>query len=302
MKLVCVGQSAYDMTYFIHEPLIENQKYRIQERMECIGAPATNAACLCAQWGIDTTLVSRVGQDSYGTQILMTLQEQGVDTSYIKVSEGAKTSISTIITHTETGSRTIFNCPINDTQDSFAYPTQCDVLLMDGHEEAASMELRKRFPQAVTILDAGTAQPEVIRLAAFCDHLVCSQSFAQQYTGITLSLNVEQTVVETFQKLKELCSHQVVVTLGELGLLYEKEQRIYHMPARNVTAVDTTGAGDIFHGAYTYGVMMGWTLEKCLDIASRAAALSVGKMGGNPSIPSLQKLAMQVELERLKEN
>ena len=61
MSIVCIGQCAYDLTFPIHEPLIENQKYRIMEPFSCIGAPAANAAYLCALWKADTALISRCG-------------------------------------------------------------------------------------------------------------------------------------------------------------------------------------------------------------------------------------------------
>ena len=109
--ILCIGQSAYDITYVIHEDLIENQKYRIYETMECVGAPATNAASLCAKWQEDSALISRVGNDLYGEKILQTLRAQGVDTRFIKELEDFKTPVSTIIAHAENGSRTIFNCP-----------------------------------------------------------------------------------------------------------------------------------------------------------------------------------------------
>ena len=297
MKLVCVGQSAYDITYMIHEPLIENQKYRIQEKMECIGAPATNAASLCARWGLDTTLISRIGSDTYGKLIQEVLNQDGVHTEYMLVQQG-NTSISMIITHIETGSRTIFNCPMTKSEQAFTFPQQCDVILMDGHELEASLQLLKCFPNAISILDAGTAREDVVALASHCHHLVCSQDFARQYTGIEINREDETSVIQTFEKLKNLCPHQIVVTLGESGLLYEQNQKIHHMKARQVQAIDTTGAGDIFHGAYAYGISKGWKLEKCLDIATRASGLSVTKVGGNCAIPTLQEIAFQIEMDQ----
>lgn len=286
--ILCIGQSAYDITYVIHEDLVENQKYRIYEIMECVGAPATNAASLCAKWQEDSALISRVGNDVYGEKILQTLREQGVDIRYIKELDDFKTPVSTIIAHAETGSRTIFNCPGELHPCEFAYPAHCDVILLDGHEMDASLEALTRFPDAVSVLDAGTCKEETRLLGAMVDHLVCSQDFARQYSGITIDKDNPQTVVDTFMSLRKLNKKQIVVTLGEDGLLYSKDHEILHMPAFNVKAIDTTGAGDIFHGAYAYGVMKKWDMEKILKVASATAALSTEKLGGNVAIPTLE--------------
>lgn len=288
--IVCVGQSAYDITYRIHEDLVENQKYRIYETMECIGAPATNAACLCAKWGEDTALVSRVGKDLYGEKILETLRDQYVDTRYVKQLAGFQTPVSTIISHVETASRTIFNCPGKLEPCAFALPLTCDVLLLDGHELEAGLEALERYPDAVSVLDAGTCKEETKLLGALVDHLVCSQDFAYQYTGIKIDKQDPDTVIKTFQKLKTLNKKQIVVTLGEDGLLYEQDKEINHLPAYAVEAIDTTGAGDIFHGAYVYGLAKNWDLKTILKRASYTAALSTTKPGGNLSIPDLEEI------------
>ena len=83
MSIICIGQCAYDLTFPIQEPLIENQKYRIMEPFSCIGAPAANAAYLCALWNAETVLISRCGKDFYGAEIRRVLKEAGVDTAYL---------------------------------------------------------------------------------------------------------------------------------------------------------------------------------------------------------------------------
>lgn len=298
MQLVCVGQSAYDITYVIHEDLKENQKYRIYEKQECIGAPAANAACLCAKWGIDTALIARLGNDLYGSILHEELEKQGVNTAYLLQADTISTPVSTIIAHQETGSRTIFNCPDTSKLTYTTYPEACDVLLLDGHELTASIQMITRFPQAISILDAGSCNEETKVLAKLVDHLVCSQDFAYQYTGISIDLQDASTILQTFCKLKELNQKQVVVTIGDQGCLFEKDGQILHIPAYQVASIDTTGAGDIFHGAYAYGICKGWKLEKILAIASMSAALSTTKLTGNLSIPSMQEVACMIQLQQ----
>jgi len=82
----------------------------------------------------------------------------------------------------------------------------------------------------------------------------------------------------------------IVVTLEEHGALYQAGNQIKIMPGLKCTAVDTTGAGDIFHGAFTYGIANGFDMEKTVMISNIAAGLSVQKMGSRLSIPSLSEV------------
>ena len=161
----------------------------------------------------------------------------------------------------------------------------------------ASLEALTRFPDAISVLDAGTCKEETRLLGAMVDHLVCSQDFARQYSGITIDKENPQSVVDTFVSLRKLNKKQIVVTLGEDGLLYGKGDEIIHLPAFKVKALDTTGAGDIFHGAYAYGVMKKWDMEKILKVASATAALSTEKLGGNVAIPALEDVEKMIKKE-----
>lgn len=290
MRIVCIGQCAWDMTFPIHEPLTENQKYRIMEPFSCIGAPAANAAYLCALWGEETGLITRIGKDFYGQEICRILESVHVDCAHVQQDEQFTTPCSAIIANSSNGYRTIFNCPGNQRELSFTYPQTADYLLLDGHELQASLAALKRFPDAISVLDAGTCRKDTKTLGALVDHLVCSQDFAYQYTGISITLEDRTSWETTFAKLKELNQKQLVVTLGENGLLYEEKGSIHHIPAFAVHTIDSTGAGDIFHGAYTYALSKGYTLLETLQIASATSAISVQTLGGQTSIPKRENV------------
>lgn len=290
MSILCIGQCAYDITFPIHEPLCENQKYRIYDKFECIGAPAANAAILCAMWEEESILISRVGKDFYGEQILNILKSLQVTTSYVMVDEAFATPISAIIANSSNGSRTIFNCPGEQRNLAFHYPDTTDVILVDGHELQASKEALQRYPDAVSIIDAGTYKEETRVLGGMVDYLVCSQDFARQYTGIQLDDQDQTAWKQAFHKLHEINRKHIVVTMGESGLLYEEEGIVYHHPAYKVKAIDTTGAGDIFHGAFAYCIKQGYSLADTLHIASATSAISVQTLGGQTSIPTKEKV------------
>ena len=285
--ILCIGQSCYDLIFPIHEPLIENQKYRIYEHQECIGAPALNAASLIARWQEPVGLISRVGNDVYGKLILDGLAQLGVDTQGVTVDEQFSTPLSAVIPNTLTGSRTIFNRPGVKNPCTFTFPKgEINVLLMDGYEMQASKEAMATYPHAKTIIDAGSYKGDTRELGKHVDYLVCSQDFACQCTNHKLQTWEDACTI--YAQLKAYNPREVIVTLGERGCLYEHEGTLCHLPAYQVDVLDTTGAGDIFHGAFAWGIAKGLSLPETLRISSAAAGLSVGVMGGQTSIPSLQ--------------
>lgn len=296
MNILCVGQAVYDITFPCDEPIIENQKYRIYDRMECMGAPAANASYLCALWGANVSLMARIGKDLYGQEILQTLKKVGVDTTCMYEEETLATSISCIIANKRNGNRTILNSPMKEHPYPISFPQrEIDVILMDGHELQASLDVLKQYPNAISILDAGTYKEEIKDLIQSVDYLVCSQDFAYQYTGIQVDIKERSTIEETFKKLKSINGNHIVVTLGDQGCIYEEEGTYQHLPAFHVKAVDTTGAGDIFHGAFAYAMSKSYSLHDALLISSLASAISVESLGGQPSIPDLTKMRSRIQ-------
>lgn len=289
MGIVCVGQSAFDITVPVQGAIIDNQKYRIQTEIQCGGGPAFNAACLCALWGAPVQLVSRIGKDAHGKTLKEILQRYGVQTEYLIPDEEVMTSYSYIFVDTETGNRTIFNRPAVFSEIRYQEEgLEPDVILSDGHEDQISIGLIQKYPKAVSVLDAGTCRETTMRVAEHVDYLVCSEDFARQYTAEAIDLEDWESCNRIFQKVKDINHKMAVITLGGKGLLYEEAGRLQRMPAYPVKAADTTGAGDIFHGAFAYGLYRRLPLPENLRQSSAAAAVSVQTLGGQISIPELK--------------
>lgn len=285
MGIVCVGQSAFDIILPVQEPITDNQKYRIQTELH----PALNASCLCALWGAPVQLVSRIGKDRHGRKLKEILRNYGVGTDYLIPDETIMTPYSYIFVNTETGHRTLFNRPavFSDImyQEDGLNP---DVILSDGHEDRISMELIRKYPQAVSVIDAGTCRETTMNVARHVDYLVCSGDFARQYAAEAVNLDDWEACGRIFHKVKDINHKTAVITLGEKGLLYEEDGVLKRLPAYPVTAVDTTGAGDIFHGAFAYGLYRKLPFVENLKQSSAAAAISVQTLGGQISIPELK--------------
>lgn len=289
MGIVCIGQSAFDITVPIQEPVIDNRKYRIQTEIQCGGGPALNSSCLCALWGAPVQLVSRIGEDEYGAKLKEILEKYGVQTDYLIPDEGVRTPYSYIFVNTETGNRTIFNRPAVFSKIRYSENgLDPDVILSDGHEDEISIELIRKYPEAVSVIDAGTCRETTMNVAKHVDYLVCSEDFARQYTGKAVDLDDWEGCKKIFREVKAINHKTAVITLGDKGLLYEEDGKLRRLHAYPVKAADTTGAGDIFHGAFAYGIYRKLSLVDNLKQSSAASAISVQTLGGQISIPELK--------------
>ena len=288
---LCVGHAAWDVTLPLDGYPAEDSKVEIPILAESGGGPAANAAYLLSQWGMRCAFAGVVGDDDYGRRVLREFEEIGTDLSGVERRPGYPTPLSVILVNERNGSRTIINRKA-PTAPLARLPTEAAgwaprVLLFDGHEPEASLAAIERFPRAKTVLDAGSLRDGTRLLAGRVDYLVASAKFARQVTGLARLESGEERA-EAIAALYRLTGKPVVITLGPDGLVHGTDADCEHLPAFPAQAVDTTAAGDIFHGAFAYGVLAGMWWVELLRFASMAAALSVAVRGGRASIPALR--------------
>ena len=296
MRVVCVGHSTYDTTLPMDFYPTENLKYRIQNHIECGGGPAANAAYLLAKWGMNTTLMSAVGDDYYGEQIIKEFKEIGGVTDYIEVHSGYMTPSSYIIANRSNGSRTIITSkkdPIRKLNHDGNL--QADLILVDGeHPETAEAVLRAN-PNAISVIDAGRLTDDTKRLGKLVTYVVCSKTFAEEFACRKIDVNDRESLIYCYEKLKEYFQNNILITLEDKGS-FTKLDDYEILPTEKVQAVDSTGAGDIFHGAFTYFIGNGYSLRDAVHYASITSAISVTRVGARMSIPVLSEVLDYDEL------
>ena len=288
-KILCIGQSVLDITVPMDGPIKENEKYQILSEFLCGGGPAFNAAYLCSKWGVETSLLTQIGIDFNGKYLKEVLQQGNVKLDYLIENPVLKTPYSYIFTNNRNGSRTLFNFPGDMKRIKFNFPDEdIAVILSDGHEPELSIEAIKKYPNAISILDAGGYRNCTMKVAKVVDYLVCSEYFASQHTGLVIDPTDWKTCEKAIEEVGKINGKHVVITLGDKGLIYREKGKVKYLPAYKVKAVDTTGAGDIFHGAFAYGIYHKMKLIDILKFSSMASAISVQSLGGNTSIPELE--------------
>lgn len=292
-QFLCIGNTSYDITAYLENFPEENFKYMTPDFNECAGGPAANAAALLSKWGGIAFFAGVTGDDVYADLIQKNLESFGVDCSGMVRMKGTKTPVSLIIVNLENGSRTLVNrnklkqigketiLPLDRLDPS--------VILFDGYELDTAIRSMEMFPGAKTILDAGSLRKETEILAARVDYLVCSERFACSVSGIE-NIRSHENYSKAFASLKKLNRKNVVITMGEAGMVYEKDGKTVKADAFRVKALDTTGAGDIYHGAFAWCLAGNYTIEKSVVFSAAASALSVQKQGGITSIPAFEEV------------
>ena len=291
MKIMCVGQSAYDITLPLDHYPIENKKVRVENKVECGGGSASNCAYLLSKWGMETYFAGVIGNDYYGEQIRKEYESIGVNTKYLQISDKYPTTSSYIIANTSIGSRTILTSrDKNIKMNSVIIEDEFDFILFDGYEKDFSMELIRKNPNAITILDAGSLKEATLELAHIVDYVVCSHDFAEELSKVKIDYNDFDSIVEAYQQLKKELKGNVIITLEELGCFTCINGLYKIVPSIKVKAIDSTGAGDIFHGAFVYSLANNFDLEKAMRFSNITGALSVEKIGSRLSVPELERV------------
>lgn len=292
MKILCIGHAAYDITLPVESYPVENKKLRLKDcKVECGGGPAATAAYLLAKWGVSTSFSGIVGDDFYGAKIKDEFIKIGVDLKYLETNKNCFTTSSYIIANKGNGTRTIItskdsNLKYDEIQE---IDGDFDYILVDGDEDLLSKNtLDKYRGKAITMLDAGKADLKTIKLASCVDYLVCSNDFARDYTNLPLDYNDIETIKRVYDKLENDFKNTIIITLEKLGSFTKINGEYVLVPSLSVKAVDSTGAGDIYHGSLLYFISQGYELTKAMKLANITSALSVLKVGGRYSIPELE--------------
>lgn len=287
IDVLCVGHACYDLVFAVDHHPAPDEKARAQAFVGCGGGTAANAALTAARLGAHTAFAGYLGADIFGDEHLAELQADGVDTRLVVRGQDA-TPISAIFVKPD-GARSIVNYK-GDTNRLTAADVpfaslQPQVVLFDGHQPLLALAIADwaRRNGIVTMLDADTVNAGNIELIRRCDVVAASEHFATAFTGAA-------TPAAGMAMLADLAPH-IVVTLGERGLIWQRGDEMGALPAFHVDVVDTTGAGDTFHGALAMGVARSMAWNDLLRFASAAGALCCTRHGARLGIPTAQEVA-----------
>ncbi|MES2099172.1 MAG: sugar kinase [Pseudomonadota bacterium] len=299
-RLICLGLSAFDVTWVVESLPSGGGKTRALDLREGGGGMAANASVAAAKLGAQVQFWGRAGQDSAGRSMHQGLAALGVDVSQFRLFDGARSSVSGIIVDAN-GERAIVNFRGADLPDDPAWlpldaVAQADAVLADPRwpEGALALFQTAQAHQVATVLDGDVAEAPVFdALLPFVDCAVFSEPALAGYA--TQAGDVEAQLHFARSRGCALAA----VTLGERGVVWVDATGTHRLPALKVDAVDTTGAGDVFHGAFAFALGAQVPLREAFQFSSVVAALKCRHAGGREGVPDLATALSS--LQRFKE-
>lgn len=285
-RLICLGLSALDITWQVDTLPQGGGKTRANDLREGGGGMAANAAVAAAKLGASVQFWGRAGQDSAGHEMKAQLAAAGVDVSRFKLFDGARSSLSGIVVDAR-GERMIVNFRGAD------LPTDANWLPLHALAETDAVLADPRWPDGAlalfsaarerglpTVLDGDIADAEVFdMLLPHTDHAVFSEPGLAGYAAATLSVD------DQLHFARSRGCRLAAVTLGEHGVRWVDDEGVHALPSFAVTAVDTTGAGDVFHGAFAFALGARWPVRRALQFSAAVAAIKCTRPGGRAGVP-----------------
>lgn len=288
--VVGLGQCCVDYLAIIEKYPDVNEKREVNKLTIQGGGPVATAMVTLSRLGASTAFIGKISDDYFGTLIKDSLTEEHVNIDYIVEEKGGSSQFAFIVIEKETGKRTIFwSRPsvaplkpdeINKDVIKSARILHLDELMIEGSLEAARCA---REAGVTVVVDAGSLREGSLELIKWADYVIASEDFAKHYYK---SNDPKAAAMD----LLKLGSMAVVVTLGDKGSITVSGESCFYQPAFKVKVVDTTGCGDVFHGAFIFGLLKKWDVKKIIRFASATAALKCRSIGGRTSIPDLREV------------
>jgi sulfofructose kinase len=291
--VVGVGINATDTVIRLpHFPTLDS-KVEITSAEVKAGGQVASAMVACQRWGLGVRYVGKVGDDAAGRFQMEEMRREGVEAHWI-TAPGRASQSAFILVDEPSGERTVLwkrepGIALEPGDIQREWISGAAALLVDGHDTTAAAQAARwaREDNIPVLADFDNRYPGVEVLLQFADFPITSKDFPERLTG---ERELLKSLPMIFAKFK---CRLTGATLGRLGVLVWDGTQFLLCPGFRVNAIDTTGAGDIFHGAFLYGLVQGWEVKETLEFGCAAAALNceaLGARGGIRPIAEIDKL------------
>ena len=292
VDLVGVGLNATDTLIPLAEFPARGSKTEYAHESVMPGGQVASAMVACQTWGLSTRYVGKLGDDDGARLHERAFAQVGVETRLIHVADAA--SPRSLILVDKQGERTVLcrkdeRLILQPAELEREWVASARALLVDGHDTAAATQAAQWAREAGVVVVADLDEPYegVEALMERIDCLIVSRDFP-------LRMMQETDLHEALKKMRARYGCRLTAaTLGENGVLAWDGERFHYSAAYQVPVVDTTGAGDIFHAGFLYGLLQGWPLQRQLDFACAAAAMNCtgeGARGGIGPVEAIEKM------------
>jgi sulfofructose kinase len=287
--VVGVGLNATDTMLLVPHFPAYGGKVPFSREFYSVGGQVASAMATCARLGLRAKYIGAVGDDERGRIQMESLRESGINIDHVRQRHGCPNQSAYIVIDQSTGERTVFwnrhDClnilPEEITFDQIA----CARLLhIDGHDTAAverAAQIAREHGMPIAV-DVDTIYAGFDRVLPLVDYLIASSEFPARWTGIEDPFEALESIQRKFGM------RVAAMTLGAHGSLARAEGRFFYSPAFVVNCIDTTGAGDVFHGAFCYAVLQQMPIVEALEFSNALAALNCTAMGARGGIGTVE--------------
>jgi sulfofructose kinase len=275
------------------------------------GGPVATALVAAQRLGVRTGFVGTFGTDRLGRIKRQTMEEEGIDLSLSVDCSGPDTQVVLVCVNAETGERIFsgvhapdgstgwWRNPLKVADLDRDRITAADMLHLDGyHSEAAlAAEEWMRAAGKPVMLDGsathGPISPQMRALVEGCDVLICGHGFGPALSG-------ETDLWKAGAAMAAMGPRIVIQTEGADGCYTVTRDERFHTPAFKVDVIDTTGAGDVFHGAFAAALLRGWDVQRAVVFSSAVSAIKCTRLGGRPGAPRFEEAMRFLEAREIR--
>ncbi|MGA2325435.1 MAG: PfkB family carbohydrate kinase [Bryobacteraceae bacterium] len=283
--VVGVGLNATDTLLLLPQFPAYGGKVPFEEEILSPGGQVASALAACARLGLRAKYIGVVGDDERGRVQMESLRGTGINLDHVQVRPGCANQSAYILIDRATGERTVLwrrpeSLRLGPEEIAPEQITCARLLHIDGHDTPAvarAAEIARGAAIPVTV-DVDTIYPGFEQVLPNVDYLLASAEFPGRWTG-------ERDPFQALERIqREYGMRCAGMTLGAFGALARMEGRFFYSPGFVVNCVDTTGAGDVFHGAFCYAVIERLGMEEALDFSNAMAALNCTALGARGGI------------------
>jgi sulfofructose kinase len=301
--VVGVGLNATDTLIVIPHFPAYGGKVPFHEEILSPGGQVASAMVTCAKLGLRSKYIGTIGDDERGRVQMQSLEGSGVNLDHVQLRTGCPNQSAYILIDQSTGERTVFwnrpDCLALSPEEITEEQITCARMLhIDGHDTAAvghAAQIARSHGIPVTV-DVDTIYAGFDKVLPYVDYLIASSEFPGRWTKIEDPFQALSTLQ------KEYGMKVAAMTLGAHGSLALIDGEFVYSPAYVVNCVDTTGAGDVFHGAFCYAVLQDMPTAEALDFSNAMAALNctaIGARGGIKTEREVRQLMARAERRSL---
>jgi sulfofructose kinase len=291
--VVGVGINATDTVIRLPRFPTVDSKVEVTSAEVKAGGQVASAMVACCRWGLRARYAGKVGDDPAGQFQMEEMRREGVETHWI-TARGTASQTAFILVDEPSGERTVLwkrepGIALQPEDIRREWIEGAGALLVDGHDTAAATQAARwaREENVAVVADFDNRYAGVEGLLQFVDYAITSKDFPGRLTG-------KPSLLESLPKMLTMFKCRLTgATLGRLGVLVWDGAQFILCPGFRIDAVDTTGAGDIFHGAFLYGLVHAWEVKETLEFSCAAAALncrSLGARGGIRSVAEIRQM------------